>query len=129
VAHPNEQRVRDLYAAMDRGDGRALAQALTPATRWVVAGNGKLAGRYVGTDAIFGFWRQVARETGGGLRLTLRDVLANDARAVALVDVVGTREDKRLDAQQLVVFEFESGELREARFVYEDQAAYDSFWS
>lgn len=83
----------------------------------------------VGTDAIFGFWRQVARETGGGLRLTLRDVLANDARAIALVDVVGTREDKRLDAQQLVVFEFESGELREARFVYEDQAAYDSFWS
>lgn len=57
------------------------------------------------------------------------DVLANDARAVALVDVVGTREDTRLDAQQLVVFEFESGELREARFVYEVQAAYDSFWS
>jgi uncharacterized protein len=129
VAHPNEQRVRDLYAAMDRGDGRALAQALTPATRWVIAGNGKLAGTHVGSDAIFDFWRQVARETGGGLRLTLRDVLANDARAVALVDVVGSREDKSLHAQQLVVFEFDSGDLREARFVYEDQAGYDAFWS
>jgi ketosteroid isomerase-like protein len=129
VAHPNEQHVRDLYAAMARRDGRALAKALGPDTRWVVAGQGKLAGTYVGPDAIFDFWRRVAEESGGGLRLSLRDVLANDSRAVALVDVVGTRGEKTLEAPQLVVFELEQGRIREARFVYEDQAAYDAFWA
>jgi hypothetical protein len=33
VAHPNEVFVRELYAAMHRGDGRALAKALLPDTR------------------------------------------------------------------------------------------------
>jgi uncharacterized protein len=129
VAHPNEQVIRELYAAMDRGDGRALAKSLRPDTRWIIAGHGKLAGTYVGKDAIFDFWRRVAQETGGGLRLSLRDVLANDARAVALVDVVGVRGDSSLDAPQVVVFELDQGQLREARFVYEDQAGYDAFWA
>lgn len=129
VAHPNEQVVRDLYAAMDRGDGHALAKPLRPDTRWVIAGRSKLAGTYVGKDAIFDFWRRVARESGGGLRLSLRDVLANDARAVALVDVVGVRGETTLEAPQVVVFELDQGHVREARFIYEDQAAYDAFWS
>jgi len=33
VAHPNEVFVRELYAAMNRGDGRALAKALLPDER------------------------------------------------------------------------------------------------
>jgi ketosteroid isomerase-like protein len=129
VAHPNEEIVRDLYAAMERGDGRALAQALRPDTRWIIAGHGELAGTCVGGDAIFGFWRRVARETGGGLRLSLRDVLANDTRAVALVDVVGVRGEATLRAPQVVVFELEEDRICEARFICEDQAAYDAFWS
>jgi uncharacterized protein len=127
VAHPNEVFVRELYAAMDRGDGRALAKALLPDTRWVIAGGGALAGTHVGPDAIFTFWRRMAEETGGGLRLAVRDVLANDDRAVALVDVTGVRGDRTFTSSQVVVFEIDGRQVREARFIHEDQAAYDAF--
>ena len=129
VAHPNEVFVRELYAAMDRGDGRALAKALLPDTRWVIAGRGRLAGTYVGPDAIFTFWRRMADETAGGLSLAVRDVLANDARAVALVDVIGVRGEHTFRAPQVVVFEIDGRQVREARFLHEDQAAFDAFWS
>ena len=52
----------------------------------VIAGNGKLTGTYVGPDPIFDFWRQVARETSGGFRLTLCDARPNDTRGASRTD-------------------------------------------
>jgi ketosteroid isomerase-like protein len=113
---------------MARGDGRALAEMLTDTTRWVVCGHGKLAGTYTGPDEIFALWKKIADQTGGGLRLELRDVLANDERAVALVTARGRRGDRDLDERQVVLFEMEADKISEATFVYEDPDAYDSFW-
>ena len=59
----------------------------------------------------------------------MRDVLANDARAVALVDVIGVRGEHTFRAPQVVVFEIDGRQVREARFLHEDQAAFDAFWS
>lgn len=64
--HANEELLRSTYAAMARGDGRALAGVLTPDTAWVIPGSSKLAGRYTGPDEIFGFWKLVAEQTGAG---------------------------------------------------------------
>src|SRR5687767_307260 len=83
--HQNEVILRDAYTAMAAGDGRTLAQLLTPKTVWVIRGRGKLAGAYRGPDEIFGLWKSIALQTGGGLRLEVEDVLANDTRGVVLV--------------------------------------------
>ena len=97
-------------------------------TQWIIRGEGALAGTYTGPDEIFAFWKSVARKTGGGLRLELRDVLANDERAVALVDVTGERDGRSLDERQIVVFELADGIVGSATFVYERPEVYDSFW-
>jgi ketosteroid isomerase-like protein len=117
-----------MYDAMARGDGRQLARALTDETRWVMPGRGTLSGTYTGPTEIFGLWKRIAEQSGGGLRLELRDVLANDDRAVALVTVRGRRADRELDERQVAVFEFAGGELRSATFIYEDPLAYEAFW-
>ena len=126
--HGNEQFVREMYDAMARGDGRKLAQALTAETRWVMPGRGILSGTYTGPKEIFGLWKRIAELSGGGLHLELRDVLANDERAVALVSVRGRRADRELDERQVAVLEFADGELRSATFIYEDPHAYEAFW-
>ena len=127
--HPNEVLVRAGYEAMARGDGRVLAKMLRPDSRWVVLGNGPAAGVFVGPDEIFAVWKKTAEQTGGGLRLELHEVLANDQRAVAMVTARGDRKGRTMDERQLVVFEFSDGLITEARFVYENPSAYDEFWS
>lgn len=105
--HDNERRVRDLYDAMSRADGRRLAGALPPQTQWVMPGRGALGGVYTAPDEIFGLWKRIVDQSGGGLRLELRDVLANDERAVALLTARGRRDDRVLDERQVAVFEFD----------------------
>ncbi len=114
---------------MARGDGRALAKVLTEESRWVIPGGSALSGVYTGPDEIFGFWKRVAAQTGGGLKLTVDDVLANDRRGVALVTASGTRDDRRLDERQVAVFELLDGKVTSATFIYEDPAAYEGFWA
>ena len=126
---PNESILREAYAAMAVGDGRTLAKLLLPDTTWVIAGKGKLAGSYRGPDEIFTLWKAIAEQTGGGLRLEVRDVLANDQRGVVLVTARGERRGRVLDERQVAVFEFaEPGKVRTATFIYEDPEAYDAFW-
>jgi hypothetical protein len=68
------------------------------------------AGRtYTGRDEIFTVWKRIADQTGGGLRLELRDVLANDERAIALVTARGRRSDRHLAQRQIAVFETTEG--------------------
>lgn len=91
-------------------------------------GRGSLSGTYTGPDEIFRLWKQIAEQSGGGLQLELRDVLANDDHAVALVTVRGSRTDRQLDQRQVAVFEFAGSALRSGTFIYEDPQAYEEFW-
>ena len=127
--HANERLLRDAYAAMAAGDGRALAALLTPSTTWVIPGTGKLSGRYTGPDEIFSLWKQIAAQTGGGLQLAVQDVLANDSRGVVLVLARGERNDRHLEERQVAVFELDGGLVTTATFIYEDPDAYDRFWA
>ena len=126
--HANERFVRGLYEAMARGDARQLASALTPSTQWIMPGRGILSGTYTGPDEIFGLWKRIAEQSGGGLQLELRDVVANDDIAVALVTVRGSRSGRQLDERQVAVFELVGDHVKSATSIYEDPQAYDEFW-
>ena len=125
----NEKLIREAYDAMARGDGRGLGGLLTPRSRWIIAGKGQLAGTYTGPDEIFGLWKAIASQTGGGLRLRVDDVLANDRRVVVLVSATGERLGRSLDERQVAIFEIDNGKVDVATFIYEDSEAYDEFWA
>lgn len=128
--NPNEASLRGAYEAMAAGDGRSLSELLTPDTTWVICGKGKLAGSYQGLDEIFGLWKAIAEQTGGGMRLAVEDILANEERGVALVVAQGERNGRQLHERHVAVFEFTpDGKIGRASFVYENPDEYDSFWS
>ena len=127
--HENERLMRDAYDAMARGDGRVLGRLLTPTSRWIIAGRSALSGTYTGPDEIFGLWKAIAAQTGGGLRLQIEDVLANDTRAVVLVRATGERSGNTLDERQVAVFDIRDGTVDTATFIYEDSEAYEAFWA
>ncbi len=130
MVHPNERVLREAYAAIAAGDGRTLAKLLTPDTAWIIPGKSKLSGTYRGSDEIFHFWKGIAQQTGGGLRLDVQDVLANDERGVVLVIARGERNGRQLVERQVAVFEFAvEGKVRSATFVYENPDVYDAFWT
>jgi len=127
--HPNEALIRAAYDAMSAGDGASLAALLTPTTQWIIAGHGPLAGTYTGPNEIFGLWKDIAAQTGGGLRLQVEDVLANDARVVVLIVATGSRGGRQLNERQVAIFDLSGDKVQTARFLYEDPDAYDQFWT
>lgn len=127
--HPNEKLLRDGYAAMARGDGKVLGAMLTPDALWMIPGRSLLAGHYTGLTQIFNFWKRVAELAPGGLRLEVQDVMANEERGVVFVVGRGSRLGRSIEERGIHVFRFEKGRAKEARFYYEDQEAYDAFWS
>ena len=127
--HPNETALRNGYAAMAKGDGRQLAQLLGLSTEWHIPGRSPLAGTYRGPAEIFKFWKRVAELAPGGLRLEILDAFANDARGVVFVVGRGARQGLSIEERGVHVFEFDAGKVKNARFFYEDQDAYDRFWS
>jgi len=129
LSHPNEALLRDTYAAMARGDGKAIAASISPDAVWHIPGSSPLAGDKRGLDELFAFWRHIAELSGGGMRLEVRDVLANDERACVWVRGSATRGERAFEELGVHVFEIRGGKIAEAWFHYEDQAAYDEFWS
>jgi len=128
--HPNATRVRELFAAFERGDVAAI-QALIPENAvWHFPGRkGKLAGTHRGRDAIFTFLLNVGALTNGTFHLDLVDVIANDRHAVALFTGSAQRNGKVLDNPTCLRMRIEGGQVVEVwEFVW-NLYEVDEFWA
>jgi len=88
-----------------------------------------MAGAYHGPEAIFRFLARLPKETDGTYRSELVDVLASDGRAAALYRASGTRRDRRLDIDQVLLFRLEGGAVAEVLALPSDPAAFEEFWA
>ena len=121
--------IRRGYEAMARGDGTVLAAMLSPDATWHIPGRSPLAGSHRGLGAIFAFWKKVAVLADGGMKLEVLDVLANQERAAVFVVGRSHRKGLTLEERGVHIYRFQAGKVIEGRFYYEDQDAYDEFWS
>jgi len=129
MAHPNEQQLRDGYAAFQRGDLDALRnQFLAEDMVWHAGGNNQLSGDYRGVDEVLGLFGKNMELSGGTFRVEVHDVLANDGHAVVLGHVTADREGKRLDQNYVHVSHLRDGKLTESWIHNVDEAANDEFW-
>ena len=127
--HPNEARIRDGYAAESRGNGKVLAALVAPDAEWYIPGTSPLAGTYRGLNEIFPFWRKVAELAPSGVNIEVLDVLANDAHAAVFVVMRSQRKGAKLEQRGVHIYELRDGLAVRGQFYYEDQRAYDEFWS
>ena len=129
AAAENEAIVRSIFSAFARKQGFALRGLFAEDAMWTVPGNGIMAGTFRGREEIFRFLARLPKETDGTYGSELRDVLASDERAAALYRARGTRHDRTLELDQILLFRIEDGLVREVLALPSDPAAFEEFWS
>lgn len=124
--HPNEQVVRELYAARERGDLDRVRELLAPDIRWHEPY--EYFGDIEGREHVLETLRESVEATGGTFRINLHDVLANDEHAVALVQWSARRDARAMQGQEIAVYHVRDGVVQEVWFTANDPGSVDEFF-
>jgi ketosteroid isomerase-like protein len=119
--HPNEQAIRDLYAARGRGDLAAVAELLAPDIDWHEPY--EYLGHIHGRGAVLESLKETIAATHGSLEISLHDVLASDDHGVALVEWKAVRDGRPLAGREVAVYHVRDGRVDEVWFYTEDARA------
>ena len=128
-AAENERIVRRIFDAFARKEGLALRGLFDEEAVWSVPGRGVMSGSHRGREAIFRFLAKLPRETDGTYGSELIDVLASEDRAAALYRARGTRHDRTLELDQVLLFRIEGGLVRHVLALPSDPDAFEAFWA
>lgn len=130
MAHPNEDLVRQLYAAFASADMDTVDRLLSDDVTWHAPGTAQHAGLRRGKQELFASMGLLADLTSGTLRSQLTDVLANDERAVVLQVTRAEREGHRpLQDDEVIVFEITDGRVKSVIEHPGDLPAMDAFFA
>jgi len=128
MAHPNEDVLRDAYAAFARGDLQAYLSYCTDDVTFHVPGHGRVAGDYSRAEFVTPFISQVVELTNGTFREEVLDVVANDRRGVVLLHHEFERDGQRYDYRTAHLYRIEQGKLAEFAEYPADLYRFDEAW-
>jgi ketosteroid isomerase-like protein len=123
--HPNVARIRDGYAAFDKGDFAVLNELFAEDLLWHEGGRNQLAGEYRGRDAVYEFFGRLMELTEGSFSLDIHAVLADDEHGVALVTSTASRGGRTATVYDAHVFHMRDGKVVEFWGASTDQYAVD----
>lgn len=126
--HPNAARIRAAVEAFGNGDLTAAGDVLHPDCHYRVNGRSSISGTYVGREAIVELFRQLDEATGGTFDTSPYEIFANDADAVALIDVTATRDGESIAYSLVIVAHLEDGAIVEMWSITDDPYRVDPFW-
>ena len=130
MAHPNEEIVREGYAAFGRGDLEALQTRFFAAgIRWHFPGRSPFGGDYEGIGQVLDWLGRTFQASDGTIRIDLHDVIGNDEHVVALTTVRAERAGKHLEDNTVQIFHLQDGKATEVWTHPADLYASDDFWS
>ena len=128
--HPSAVAIRRLAEAVDRGDLETVMGSFTEDALYRVPGHNLVSGNYRGREEIQAFFFRLAEMTGGTFRVEAEDVIGTDGHAVMFWHLTAQRPGKSIDARGAMAFKLQDDDrIRESWFLYNDQQAYDEFWS
>jgi ketosteroid isomerase-like protein len=93
-----------------------------------VPGRSPIAGHYQGKEEVLGYFRARSERASGTFRIEVRDVLANDQRAVVLAGGRASRDGQTLSWETAGVFRIVDGRVAECWLLPFDQYAFDEIW-
>jgi uncharacterized protein len=130
MAHPNEDFIREGYAAFGRGDIDALQHKFfAEDVRYHVPGRSLLAGDFDGVTQVLQWLGRQFELSGGTITAEVRDVVANDEHAVSLITVRAERAGKQIADDSVQVFRIRDGKVSEFSSYPADLYAMDEFWA
>ena len=118
-----------MFDAFGGGDARALVEVIAEDAVWRVAGAVPVAGEYRGRHAIFELFRETRRRTDGTYLSELRWAIAEGDHAVAVYRATGTRLDRELDIEQVLLITLRDGRWHEITALPTDPEAFEAFWA
>ncbi len=125
--HPNVQLLRRAMDAFMRGDTRTAPEIMLDDVVYHFPGRSVLAGDHKGVEGVLAFFAEVARLSGGSLKIREHDVLATERHGVALLEVTAKRGDRELTWRQSNIYHLRDGKIAEAWLQPEDQRVLDEF--
>jgi ketosteroid isomerase-like protein len=129
TAQDNAKLIREGYEAFGKGDIPAVVAVWAVDIAWHVPGRSPLAGDYRGADEILGFFGKIQERSEGTFRLEMHDLLASEDHVVALVNEIGHRGERSLNAPATHVWHVRDGKATEFWAMAADAYATDEFWS
>ncbi|HJR96467.1 MAG TPA: nuclear transport factor 2 family protein [Actinomycetota bacterium] len=125
--HPNVTLVRDMFAAMDRGDMQWVEDHTTDDIVWHTGGNSRAAGVRRGKDAVRE--SMAAMADPGAMKADVHDVIGNDDHTVVLgTAVVTAPSGKSVEYNYVNVFHIAGGKVTEVWGLAENDAVTDPIW-
>ena len=129
-AHPNVAKLDAMMARFQEGDLEGILDHYAQDGVYRVAGDNIVSGNYRGRAEIRDFFIHLATVTGGSMRLEVLDALADDEHAAMFWHLTADRDGETLDATGAMAFKIDAeGKFSESWFLYDDQVAYDEFYS
>jgi len=125
--HPNAALVREMFAAMERGDVQWLEDHTADDIVWHTGGNSRAAGVRRGKDEVRELMGAAASpET---MKVTNHDIIANDDHTVVLgTAVVTAPSGKSVEYNFVNVFHIADGKVTEVWGMSENDAETDPIW-
>jgi ketosteroid isomerase-like protein len=129
MSHPNEDVLRNAYAAFSRGDLEAYLGYCSEKIVFHVPGRNPVSGTYTRAQFLNPFISRVMELCNGTFRETVLDVAANDHRGLVLAEHEFERKGKRYVYRTAHIYRIEEGKLAEFREYPEDVYVFDEAWS
>lgn len=118
-----------MYEGIGRGDFDLFLRLMADDVRWHLPGRHPYAGTTRSRDALVERLVRQSEASGGSTSIEWVDAIAMDDLVVVLERLRASRLDSSIDLGAAVVFRFEGDHVAEAWDVFNDQDAYDMFWS
>ncbi len=125
--HPNAIMLKQAHEAFQKGDMDALFSIFADDMLWVVPGNNRLSGRFVGRDQIMGNFATLSEVTDSYWAHPL-DYFGSDDHVALVAEVRATRGDKRLDSHECLLFKVKDGRLASCHHMDLNPAEWDAFF-
>jgi ketosteroid isomerase-like protein len=129
MTHPNEQIIRDGFAAFSAGDQEALRRVIAVDAVWHVPGRNPLAGSYKGIEEILGFFGKRLRSPRAPSPPTCMTCLATTSMSSPRAPCLGSGAGSRCGTAPCSSSHVQDGKVTEAWGTAGDQYATDEFWS
>jgi ketosteroid isomerase-like protein len=125
--HPNEQLIREMFSAMERGDMGWIDSHVADDIVWHVGGNSRSAGTYRGKESVAEMMGGIA--TPDSMKADVHDVIADDDHTVVLgTAVVTAPSGASVEYNYVNVFHIDGDKLTEVWGMAENDAITDPIW-
>ncbi|UCE62176.1 MAG: nuclear transport factor 2 family protein [Phycisphaerales bacterium] len=130
MSHPNVEFMREYFSAWMTGDLDTVRASFNDDLEVHLAGKSSFAGVYRGIDNFFNDYvqRVYALTKGNAQVVRIKDILANDERAVVLAEERFERPGKVLDVNRFLIYEIRAGKISQIWEFEDDLHAVDEFF-